>query len=298
MYSSDSLQLSPWQVKHHRAITIAWTACLALAISPEARAQPTKPAVEAKSSPWGISSSSSSFKNYNDWFPMMSAAGVSTVRLFPEWRSLEPTPGKWQWDQTDAFVKAAADNKIEINAILMGSTPWTKAKSHAFPMDNLEDWSRYVATVVERYKNRIRYWEVWNEGNGGFNDDRHTTVDYAKLAAATYAAAKKADPKAQIGLSVASFDAPYLNQAIRALAKAEKPNSFDFLCIHPYEIADGLRDADGEIPYLWMTRGLRDMLKASAPTEPMSRSGSRKSAGESRIRRDRSPRNRMRRRHS
>jgi polysaccharide biosynthesis protein PslG len=61
-----------------------------------------------------------------------------------------------------------------------------------------------------------------------------------------------------VGLTVASFDAPYLNQAILALAKAGRPNSFDFLCIHPYEIADGLAAPDGEVPFLWMTRLLRD----------------------------------------
>jgi hypothetical protein len=68
-----------------------------------------------------------------------------------------------------------------------------------------------------------------------------------------------------VGLSVASFDAPYLNQTALAMAKAGKPNSFDFLCIHPYEIADGLTDVDGEVPFLWMTRMLRAALKESAP---------------------------------
>ncbi|MDB5355807.1 MAG: hypothetical protein JWN24_2260 [Phycisphaerales bacterium] len=197
------------------------------------------------------------------WLPMMSAAGVSTVRLFPEWRDIEPSKGTWNWDRCDALVKAAADNHIEINGILMGSPPGSKA-SHAFPMDDLDGWSDYVSAVVGRYK-QIRYWEVWNEGNGGFNDGHHTTADYAKLAAFTYAAAKKANPRANVGLTVASFDAPYLNQAIGAMAKQGRPNSFDHLCIHPYEIADGLADPDGEIPFLWMTHLLRGMLKASAP---------------------------------
>jgi hypothetical protein len=183
--------------------------------------------------------------------------------MFPEWRDIEPAKGTWNWDRADALVKAGADNKIEINGVLMGSPPGVKA-IHAFPMNDLEGWSNYVTNVVSRYK-QIRYWEVWNEGNGGFNDAHHTTSDYAKLAATTYAAAKKADSRAKVGLTVASFDAPYLNQTILAMAKQGKPNSFDYLCIHPYEIADGLGDPDGEIPFLWMTRLLRDMLKVSAP---------------------------------
>ena len=222
--------------------------------------RPQEPAV----GPWGISSSAGSTRNVAEWFPKMSAAGVTTVRLFPEWRDFEPTKGTWKWDHADALVEAAAKNKIEINAILMGSSPGDK-KVHAFPMDNLDGWSNFVSNVVGRYKNRIHSWEIWNEGNGGFNDGKHTTTDYAKLAIATYTAAKKANAKAKIGLTVASFDAPYLNQAILAMAKEGKPNSFDYLCIHPYEIADHLAEPDGEIPFLWMTRILRDMLKASAP---------------------------------
>jgi hypothetical protein len=219
----------------------------------------------ANSVPWGVSSSASSFQNHAHWFPKMLAIGIRTVRLFPEWRSIEPTQGKWNWGPTDAMVKKAGEDKIEISAILMGSTPWEKSKMHAFPMKHLADWSNFVSTVVERYKDRIRYWEVWNEGNGGFNDDGHTTADYAKLASVTYTAAKKANPQAQVGLTVASFDAPYIHQAITALAQSGKSGSFDFLCIHPYEIADGLANPNGEIPYLWMSQRLRDALRAAAP---------------------------------
>ncbi len=214
-------------------------------------------------SPWGISSSASSFRNHTDWFPKMAEAGVSTIRMFPEWRGFEPQSGTWNWADGDRLVRSATDYQIEINGILMGSPPGTKAV-HEFPMENLDDWSRYVSAVVGRYQ-QIRCWEVWNEGNGGFNDGRHTTSDYARLAVATREAAKQANPQTQVGLTVASFDAPYLHQAIRSMAAAGKPDSFDFLCIHPYEIADGLEDTDGEIPFLWMAQTLRNMLKDAAP---------------------------------
>jgi len=215
--------------------------------------------------PWGIASSSSAFKNHGDWFPKLSAAGIPWVRLFPEWRGVEPAEGTWKWESLDAMMKTAADQKIEINAILMGSTPWIRGGVHAFPMKHLNEWSTFVSTVVERYKNQIHFWEVWNEGNAGFNDGHNTTTDYASLVAATYDAAKKSDPNAQVGMTVASFDAPYLNQACIALAKMEKANHFDYLCIHPYEVVDNILEPDGEIPFLWMTRLMRDMLKASAP---------------------------------
>jgi hypothetical protein len=210
--------------------------------------------------PWGVSSSSSSYRNHAEWFPKMSSIGVRTVRLFPEWGGMQPTADTWTWDSVDTLLKNAGDNKIEINAILMGKPSWKPGGVHAFPMKNLPEWSTLMSTVVARYKDKIRYWEIWNEGNGGFNDDHSTTADYARLVAESYTAAKKSDPKALVGMTVASFDAPYLREAARA-----QPDSFDFLCIHPYEIADGLAAPDGEIPFLWMRHRLREAMKSVAP---------------------------------
>lgn len=204
-------------------------------------------------------------RNHTEWFPRVAEAGVRTVRLFPEWRTIEPRPDEWNWAPTDALLKAAGESKLEINAVLMGSHPTNKNKIHAFPMEHLPEWSKFVGQAVKRYEGQINYWEVWNEGNGGFNDEKHTNADYARLAAATYKAAKAANPKAQIGLTVASYDAAYLRQTIIAQNEQGTPNHFDFLAIHPYELADRLAEADGEISFLWMTRLLRDALKAHAP---------------------------------
>lgn len=215
--------------------------------------------------PWGISSSASGERNYAEWFPRMSEVGIRSVRLFPEWRGLQSSDGKWNWQRPDALVKSAGENKLEITGLLFGAAPGTKDRGHAFPIKHLDAWSAYSAQVVGRYKEQIHHWEVWNEGNAGFNDAHNTTQEYAALVSAAYDAAKKVDPKARIGMSVASFDAPYLDQAILAQAKAGKANHFDYLCIHPYETLEGLKDVDGEIKYLWMTKMLRDALRADAP---------------------------------
>jgi hypothetical protein len=44
----------------------------------------------------------------------MSAAGVRSVRLFPEWNGFEPAEGKWTLERADAMVKSAADNNIQV----------------------------------------------------------------------------------------------------------------------------------------------------------------------------------------
>lgn len=223
-------------------------------------------AAQSDAGPWGVSSSASAFRNHAEWFPKVSAAGVTSVRLFPGWRTIQPQADQWNWKESDQLVESAAAHHLDLNAILLGSPAGSKTL-HAFPMDDLPAWSNFVTGVVSHYQGRIRYWEVWNEGNGGFNDAHNTTVDYARLAAASYVAAKQGNPDAQVGLTVASFDPAYLQQTILAMKAAGKPDQFDYLCIHPYEIAGGLRSPNGEIPFLWMNRTLRTMLQASAPAK-------------------------------
>jgi hypothetical protein len=187
--------------------------------------------------------------------------------MFPEWSGIEPSKGKFDFASADAIVDAAKAHDIEISGLLFGKAPWAPGGMHSFPMQNLDDWSAYGAALADHYQGRIKYWEIWNEGNAGFNDNHNVTADYANLVAAAYAGIKKSDPQAQVGMSVASYDPAYLDQAILDQSQSGKAGSFDYLCIHPYETFGGIDDVDGEVPYLWMTRMLRDALKADAPPD-------------------------------
>jgi len=222
-------------------------------------------APDPEASPWGIASSASSSHTVSEWFPEMSKAGIVWVRTFAEWGQIEPEKGTMNFAPTDAILDAAAANHLLISGMFAGSPKWAAPSSHAFAMDHLDDWSSYAYAATSRYKDRIHYWEVWNEGNAGFNDGHNTAADYARLVSAAYEGAKKADPHAAIGLSVASFDAPYIGQVALAQAANGKPGQFDYLCLHPYETLDGLHNPDGEIPYLWMTKMLRDELRSTVP---------------------------------
>jgi len=54
---------------------------------------------------------------------------------------------------------------------------------------------------------------------------------------------------------------PISNGRSAPRADAGQPDSFDYLCIHPYEVADEIAHPNGEVPYLWMTQRLRQALK-------------------------------------
>src|SRR6218665_1853534 len=130
-----------------------------------AQTDKTAPAEKSAPSPWGISSSAGSRKTHDQWFPLMEEAGVKTVRSFPTWSNVEPKKDQWNWTQCDEMIAAAEKNGLELNGILMGKCPWTAGGIPRFPMENLDDWASYVEQIVGRYKGKVTYWEVWNEGN-------------------------------------------------------------------------------------------------------------------------------------
>lgn len=96
---------------------------IAVAKAEPALARPDQPLRRPSISPWGVSSSASAFKDHADWFPKMASAGVTTVRLFPSWRTIETIEGAWHWDKVDSLVATAAENRIEISGLLLGSPP-------------------------------------------------------------------------------------------------------------------------------------------------------------------------------
>lgn len=90
------------------------------------------------------------------------------------WPQLQPGPGKWDFQRLDRYVAMARLTGASI-LLPLGLTPnWASARpgekssyspgNAAEPRD-IEDWKRYVQKVAERYKGKIRDYEIWNEVN-------------------------------------------------------------------------------------------------------------------------------------
>jgi hypothetical protein len=191
---------------------------------------------------------------------MLQRAGVRWLRLFPEWQVIQPKKDQWNWTVSDAMVANARANNIQLVAIWAYLAPWASADggTRKFPIKSIQYWSDYIKGTVARYKNDIKYWEVWNEFNGSFGDSKNKVKDYAELVVTAYDAAKKVDPDARIGLSVANFDVGFLD----AVIKAGAADHFDFICVHPYENLGAVAEG-GEVGYLSLAGNLRKMLAAN-----------------------------------
>ncbi|HWX19624.1 MAG TPA: endo-1,4-beta-xylanase [Candidatus Binatia bacterium] len=211
-------------------------------------------------SPFGVGTSAQASGLYGSWMSKMAAAGVKWVRILPEWNQIEPSAGMWSWSLTDSMLNSATRNNLNVSGLFLYNATWINSNTHTFPTNNYSAWSAYVSNVVAHAGGRVRYWEVWNEPEnfaaGG------TATDYARVVTNAYNAAKAADTNARIGLSVASVDILYLEQALQAGAA----DHFDYICVHPYEVL-GTLSSGQEAEFMSVVPTIRKMLAAKNPAK-------------------------------
>jgi hypothetical protein len=178
-------------------------------------------------------------------------ARFGTLRLWDTgtaWTSLEPQQGVWNWQPLDIWVAAAEQHGVPDILLTLGQTPpWAStnpddvnyvgAGAPAPPTDN-QYWRDYITAVAQRYKGRIRYYEIWNEPN----DPTYYTGSVDELAELTkeaYTIIKSVDPGNTI-LSPAAYATGYLDQ----LLQAGIASYVDMIAYHFYETPPELAAAD------------------------------------------------------
>jgi len=142
--------------------------------------------------------------------------GVKWTRLGASWPSIEKEKGRYDWSETDiAFTKIYEKGITPFVTLGSGNRLYTELTTYddpklaeiygyrpAPPTQNpeaLEAWLKYVRATVERYKDKIKYWEVWNEPNhrnywGAAPDGK----EYGKLLKVTASLIREIDREAII----------------------------------------------------------------------------------------------------
>ncbi len=158
---------------------------------------------------------------------LLSAAGVSLVRTAFDWSLVQPQPDTWHFDHLDHVVGLAAASDIEVLGVLAYRVPWA-----AHPAVDPEPWLAYVRTVVARYHDRVRFWEVWNEPNQEkFWMASPDPTAYAGLLRKTYETIKAVDP----GLIVLNGGTARIpHDYLEGLYTAGAAPYFDVMSVHPY----------------------------------------------------------------
>jgi len=252
-----------------KALTLGIAAALACLLPAPAQ-DPKTPDLSALTSlsPFGIGSCHSNnwgMEADARWIPQMTAIGLTSNRTCNTgWSEVEPKEGEWRWGALDKQMAYLDSQRIAYGGLFNGTPKWnTKDKGGTLPVNNIEGWSRYVSETVKHCKGRIKNWEIWNEPPNGTGRDQ-TAADYAKIVVATYDAAKAADPGCLIGIAAKSVAITYLDQALKAGAKGH----FDYVTLHPYEVAGcPIKHPGTEPVYLQIAATLRKMLAAQDPAK-------------------------------
>lgn len=86
----------------------------------------------------------------------------SVIPFSAKWQRLEPEEGQRHYEELDKYVDWCAKNGIRMEFhYLSGFTPrWVQLKSRE---EQKEAWLRHCRQCVDRYHDRIKYWQVIND---------------------------------------------------------------------------------------------------------------------------------------
>ncbi|MBR5758163.1 MAG: beta-galactosidase, partial [Thermoguttaceae bacterium] len=193
-------------------------------------AQPASAEKTVAGSPYGVCAHVGGGEEWNQ-IPknllLMKEAGISWIRADFSWSGVERSEGKWTFDHLDKVVDETNKLGLQLLPILDYDVRWA---SPAYK--HLDHWLEYVKRCVERYKDRIQYWEVWNEENlKGFWQDDPDAANYATLLKETYKTIKAIDSNLVVVYGgLAGVPADFFAKSLDAGAG----EFFDVVNIHPY----------------------------------------------------------------
>jgi len=155
---------------------------------------------------------------------LAAAAGVKWTREEFNWKQIEVAPGEFNFRFYDGLVETARAHGISIYGLVCYGTNWGPPLGSDEFVDRFCD---YLRVLVDRYRDRIKHWEIWNEPNIFFWPAPKER--YPVLLERAYQTIKEVDPTAQVlGCSTAGIDSSFIKMVLEHGAR------FDALTVHPY----------------------------------------------------------------
>ncbi len=176
----------------------------------------------------------------------IAAAGFGWVRQRFPWDQIEPSPGLYDWAVWDEIVADASAAGLELMAVLDGSPAWARAPQDAAnplaPPASRADFGRFAAAFAQRYGDRLRLYQIWDEPNIAphWGDRFVDAAGYTGLLREAAVQLRSADPDARIVLAALAptVEPGGLNQSdvayLDALYAAGAAPWFDAVAAQPY----------------------------------------------------------------
>jgi len=179
------------------------------------------------------------FTIYANWREYLGPLGMKKARIQSGWAKTEKEQGKYDWAWLDAIIPDMVDQGVEPwvclcygNPIYPGGGGTGLGGSLISSEEALAAWDRYVGALVDRYKQHIDEWEVWNEPRSGKGKG---AVQYAEFVIRTAETVRRRQPEAQILFAAGgSFDIEFAQQVLEHLKQRGKLDLVNRVIYHPY----------------------------------------------------------------
>jgi hypothetical protein len=170
-------------------------------------------------------------------------AGFTWVKQHVGWRDIEGiAKGHYDWYFTDRIVADAEQLGLNVVFRVDRQPLWSLAseETRTGPVENPQDLGDFCHVLADRYRGRVRAYQVWNEPNLSreWQDLPPDPAGYVELLRACYIGIKTADPDALVisaGLSPTGSGPPNAMPDIEyltAMYEAGAAPYFDLLGVH------------------------------------------------------------------
>ncbi|MCX6953504.1 MAG: hypothetical protein NTV51_15245 [Verrucomicrobia bacterium] len=199
-------------------------------------------AKDIASSPWSIGAETidRDFTVYAAFKDFLGPLGAKGVRLQAGWAKCERTKGVYSWGWLDAIVD---------DAVAQGVRPWLEFSygntlyagggdtglGGGFPTspEALAAWDRWCRALVERYRDRVTEWEIWNEPD--LSRAGRAAIDaYVGLYVRTAEIVRAAQPKGRLRALALAGNLDYADQFLAGMKARGKLGLVDELTFHGY----------------------------------------------------------------
>lgn len=197
---------------------------------------------ENQAAPWSVGGETldRDYADYQAYKPYLGTLGIPFIRLQGGWAKSEKEKGKYDFSWLDKIIDDALSQGVQPwvelsygNPIYKGGGEAALAGGIPTSEEALKAWDKWAAQMVERYKNKITHWEIWNEPD---ISKTITAEDYARFYVRTADIVKRYQPDAvlmAIGLAGISRD-EYVDTFLNYLKAQNKLDLVDIITYHGY----------------------------------------------------------------
>ncbi len=176
---------------------------------------------------------------------MIQDMGFTWVKQPIAWRDVESLEkGKYDWERTDRLIRAVHRSNLNLIVRIDHQPFWTQAPGteplENAPPQNLQDFGDFCHALAERYGDKIRGYQVWNEPNLAkeWGNQPPDPARYVEMLRVCYVGIKTANPAAWVisaGMSPTGTGLPAAlpdDQFVEKMYQAGAAPYFDLLGVH------------------------------------------------------------------